>query len=344
MVTEMSDQSEPLVSVITPMYNNAEYVAECIESVRAQTYKNWDYVIVNNCSTDGSGEIARQLTKGDSRIRVIDNDKLLPVLVNHNHALRQISSNSKYCKIVFSDDWIFPRCIEEMVAVAEANPSVAMVGAYAIEGNEIKWDGLPPLEYKHSGSYVARRYLLEDMFSRDGSVFGSANNLLFRSDIVRSRDPFFDETHPQGDREVTIALLRKHDYGFVPQVLTFTRLRIGSLTDEANEIHSYISGALRNLTRHGREFLTLAEYEACFNRLIAEYYNYLAINLVLKRRDSAFWNYHARRLAECDVKFSRFRLAAATIARAARGALNLYETYEKLSKLKQSESSGTHPL
>jgi Glycosyl hydrolase family 9/Glycosyl transferase family 2 len=41
------------------MYNNVEYVAECIESVRAQTYEHWDYVSVNNCSTDGSAEIAR---------------------------------------------------------------------------------------------------------------------------------------------------------------------------------------------------------------------------------------------------------------------------------------------
>jgi glycosyltransferase involved in cell wall biosynthesis len=44
----MGSQSAPLVSIVTPVYNNAEYVAECIKSVLAQTYQRWDYIIVNN--------------------------------------------------------------------------------------------------------------------------------------------------------------------------------------------------------------------------------------------------------------------------------------------------------
>jgi glycosyltransferase involved in cell wall biosynthesis len=327
--------NQPLVSVLTPVYNNEEYLAEAIESVLAQTYLNWDYTIVNNCSSDGSKKLALQYAEGNPRIRVVDAPTFLDVNASHNFALRHTSPKAKYSKLVFGDDWIFPRCIEEMVAVAEAHPSVAMVGAYAIEGNEVKQDGLSPLKHEHLGSDVARRYFLEDIFSiGGGSVFGTSHNLLFRSDIVRARDPFFVGTHPHADRELTIALLREHNYGFVPQVLTYTRLRTDSLTDEANKIGSYTSGHLRDLTLHGRAFLTSAEYDGCLNRLIAEYYNYLAVNLVLKRRDSAFWKYHATRLAECGIKFSRYRFAAAMIARAARAVLNPYETYEKISKSK----------
>jgi glycosyltransferase involved in cell wall biosynthesis len=326
--------AQPLVSVLTPVYNNDQHLAEAIESVLAQTYSNWDYTIVNNCSNDDSKKIALQYAERDSRIRVVDTPTFLNVDASHNFALRQTSPKAKYSKIVFGDDWIYPQCIEEMVAVAEAHPSVAMVGAYAIEGNEVKCDGLSPLQHEHLGSDVARRYLLNDMFSNCHSVFGSSNNLLFRSDIVRGRDPFFDETHPHADRDLNIALLRKHNYGFVPQVLTFTRLRKGSLTDKSNEMHSYISGSLRDLRRHGGEFLTPTEYEGCLKRLVAEYYNFLAVNLVLKRRDPAFWNYHAMRLAECGIKFSRLRLAAAILARAGKAAINPGETFEKLLKRK----------
>ena len=49
---------EPLVSVATPVYNGERHLAECIESVLAQTYQNWEYIIVNNCSTDRTREIA----------------------------------------------------------------------------------------------------------------------------------------------------------------------------------------------------------------------------------------------------------------------------------------------
>ncbi len=57
----MDSTNMPLVSVVTPLYNNREFLEECIEIVRAQTYQNWDYTIVNNCSTDGSAEIAYTL-------------------------------------------------------------------------------------------------------------------------------------------------------------------------------------------------------------------------------------------------------------------------------------------
>src|SRR5262245_33791133 len=124
----------PLVSVVTPVYNAAEYLQECIESVRAQTYQNWDYTIVDNCSTDGSAAIARRYAAMDSRIRVCRNAHFLPAIPNHNAALREISTASKYCKVVFGDDWLFPECLQRMVVVAEAHPSVGIVGAYCLEG------------------------------------------------------------------------------------------------------------------------------------------------------------------------------------------------------------------
>ena len=64
----MSSKSLPLVSVVTPMHNTVDYIEECIESVRRQTYEHWDYVIVNNWSTDGSAEIARRFAELDPRI------------------------------------------------------------------------------------------------------------------------------------------------------------------------------------------------------------------------------------------------------------------------------------
>ena len=55
----LSPSQQPLVSVITPVYNGEEFLPECIESVLAQTYQNWDYTIVNNRSTDRTLEIAK---------------------------------------------------------------------------------------------------------------------------------------------------------------------------------------------------------------------------------------------------------------------------------------------
>ena len=69
--------TQPLLSIVTPLYNEAEHLPQCIESVLAQTYQNWDYTIVNNRSTDASGEIARRYAAKDPRIRVLDNQHRL---------------------------------------------------------------------------------------------------------------------------------------------------------------------------------------------------------------------------------------------------------------------------
>src|SRR6266581_1256369 len=88
----MDMQTQPLVSLVTPVYNGEKYLAECIESVLVQTYQNWEYIIVNNCSTDRSREIAEGYAKQDARIRIHTNQKFVGMIQNHNIAFRQISS------------------------------------------------------------------------------------------------------------------------------------------------------------------------------------------------------------------------------------------------------------
>ena len=52
----MQTESEPLVSIITPVYNGEKFISECLESIRTQTYSNFEHIIVNNCSTDRTGD------------------------------------------------------------------------------------------------------------------------------------------------------------------------------------------------------------------------------------------------------------------------------------------------
>src|ERR1044071_3944387 len=97
------NSNSPKVTVLTPAYNEAKYIATCIESVLAQTYQNWEYIIVDNCSKDGTLEVARRYELRDKRIRVIHNETLLPQAKNFNFAVTQISADSEYCKFVQGD-------------------------------------------------------------------------------------------------------------------------------------------------------------------------------------------------------------------------------------------------
>ncbi len=329
----MASKSTPLVSIVTPVYNNAEYLPECVESILAQTYQNWEYTIVNNCSTDGSGEIARRYAAKDPRIKVHDNQQFLKAIPNHNLALRQISPDSKYCKIVFADDWIFPQCVEEMVAVAEENPSVGIVGAFALWQEPtlapsdfiVVGTGLPYPSRCVSGRHVCRRTFLEEI-----RVFGTSTSHLYRSDLVRRRDQFYNEANFHADREACIELLKNCDFGFVHQVLTFTRGRTAeSLSSMAIDSQMILGCELQTLVSYGRDFLSDSEFTYCKNRLLSRYYNFLSISLLRGRRDAKFWDFHKRKLDE-TVGFSRARLASAVIARLCKAVLNPYETIAKL--------------
>ena len=113
------------------------YLQDCIQSVLAQSYENFKYFIVDNCSTDESLNIAGQAADTDSRIRVIRCDQHVGPIQNWNRSLQFVDRNSEYIKFVHADDWIFPECLARMVEVAECNDDVGLVSAYRLEEGRV---------------------------------------------------------------------------------------------------------------------------------------------------------------------------------------------------------------
>lgn len=305
----MNMTQDPLVSVVTPVYNGERFLRQCIESVLAQTYANWDFAIVNNHSTDRTLEIAREYAAKDSRIHVIDNEKHVRVIENHNIAARQISSTSKYCKFVAADDWLYPECLAEMVHLAEAHPSVAIVGAYGLFGSRVTYNGLPYPSTVVPGKELCRRYMLGEF---DLIVFGVPTSLLYRSDIVRSRHAFYNEDNLHADSEVCFEFLENHDFGFVHQVLVYHRERPGSLTAGSREMNTYLPGSLNELIRFGPIYLADDELAALLREKLNNYYWYLS-KQVFKSRGDDFWRYHRAKLAKLGYPLSGSRLLCQAI-------------------------------
>ncbi len=298
--------ASPFVSVVTPFYNTEPFLAECIESVLKQSYQDWEYILVNNCSTDRSFEIAQRYARTDSRIRIVNNDLFLPSQAqNYNHALRQISPLSKYCKIVQADDSIFPECITEMVRVAEANPTVGMVGSYWLLGTVPAGDGLTHPEALIPGADVCRWQLLNHP---DKYVLGTATSLLIRSDLIRSRDPFYNENCIYEDIEVCYELLTGCDFGFIHRVLTFTRVDNESISSGIRHWSPWLLHAILALRKYGPCYLNDAEYTLRLQTLTDRYYKVLA-NWFVYGKDKRFWDYHNEGLRSEGHRLNRTRLA-----------------------------------
>lgn len=109
----------PLVSIITPNYNCARFIAQTIESVLAQTYTNWEMLIVDDCSTDGSYEIAQGYAEKDSRIKVFRNEKNSGAAVSRNRAIE--ASSGEYVAFLDSDDLWLPEKLERQLKFMQEN-------------------------------------------------------------------------------------------------------------------------------------------------------------------------------------------------------------------------------
>lgn len=108
-----------LVSIITPNYNCGRFIAQTIESVLAQTYTNWEMLIVDDCSTDNSVQIALSYAEKDSRIKVVQNEKNCGAAISRNKAIEL--AQGEFVAFLDSDDLWLPDKLEKQIAFMRQN-------------------------------------------------------------------------------------------------------------------------------------------------------------------------------------------------------------------------------
>jgi glycosyltransferase involved in cell wall biosynthesis len=301
---------QPLVSVVTPVYNGAAFLRECLESVLAQTYTRWEYIIVDNASTDATPDIIAEFASADSRIRPFRNAETVSALRNHNVAAGRIAAASAYFKLLHADDQLLPDCLEKMVAVAEANPSIGMVGGLANLGPKIVCGGLRSDRTCFPGRDVARRTLKGEVYP-----FWSPSCLLHRTQVVAEREPFYSEQSFEADVQASYEILRKWDFGFVHEPMTIIRAHDASRTSQlANPLNKLLATNLNLLVTYGPDFLDPDELKQVSTHRIDRYYEMLARS-VFEWRGRDFWSFHRDALEKAGSRLSLARLMRAALAK-----------------------------
>lgn len=180
----MNKEKYPLISVILPTYNVANYLQQCLESVKAQTYSNIEVVIIIDGATDGSYEIAREFIKTDNRFIVYwqENEGSGPA---RNNGLAH--SKGDFVMFIDPDDWIEPELIEKLV-LAQQEKDYDLVASNKIN-----------LFYNSSGELkrkVINNYNEEELYTTKelidafpsmltNGVIGAPTAKLFKNSIIR---------------------------------------------------------------------------------------------------------------------------------------------------------------
>jgi glycosyltransferase involved in cell wall biosynthesis len=333
-----SQREAPVVSVVTPVYNGADYLADCIESVLAQTYPHFEYAIVNNCSTDRTLEIASRYAQKDSRVRVHTNTTFVGVIENHNIAAGLISRDSKYCKFVSADDMLAPECLTKMVDLAEANPTVGIVNAYMVAGNKVVNVGLSYDKHVVSGQEVCRATLLGGPY-----LFGAPTSLMYRADLVRKSPEFFpnanNANNPHADTTACYRWLGESDFGFVHQVLSYARIHSESQTSRSITFGINKLALISDLRRFGPAHLRPAELAKRQSELLDSYYGWLARATVERPRDKEFWRFQRTALEQMGLELSRAKLAQAIVKTSLSSLFHPVESARKVRALRQSKGA-----
>lgn len=222
----------PKLSVLVPTFNYARYLPEAIESVLEQDWTDYELLIADDASQDGSAEVAAKYAARDVRIRLQVHPRNLGMVQNWNWCLSR--ARGEYVKFLFGDDKLANRhALSKLAGLLEANPTAVLAASarYVVDEHSKVvelWDDFGDSRL-HKGLEAAARCA-----ERDGNLIGEPSVVLFRrSDASRG----FNEAYRQYvDLEMWLALLAKGDFVYTREPLCCFR-RHARQQSEINKIH-----------------------------------------------------------------------------------------------------------
>jgi hypothetical protein len=142
-------------------------------------------------------------------------------------------------------------------------------------------------------------------------LFGTPTSVLTRSEIIRSRVPFYDEQYaPFEDGHACFDVLKAWDFGFVHQVLMYSRQQNGGMSSRLSLFGAEHFVHLSWLVAHGKDYLSKEEFDRCLRRAEREYFVRLTKSAcALRPENREFWEFHRKGMASINYSFDWKRLA-----------------------------------
>ena len=249
----------PVVSVVTRAFNCQKYIAQAIESILDQTFQDFEMVIVDDASTDGTAAILKSYAQQDDRIRVFRNETNQGPVKTMNIGLKQ--ARGEFVAVQDDDDLSLPHRLETEVSLLRAHPQIAMVGSGGIfvdeEGEELM---VSTHEFKNSEE--VKQYLRERCTFTHSSVMFRKRAL----EAIGWYDEFFLYSH---DYDVYLRLAEKYDILYYEEPLAKRRALNTGISGRkalAQAVYAELARDRSKAKREGRPFNLHQEYD----RLMAQ--------------------------------------------------------------------------
>ncbi len=217
----------PRVSVVVPLYQKERYIGRTVASVLAQTFTDFELVVLDNACTDGSAEVVRGFS--DPRVRLVRNTETVPVTQNFQLAVGH--ARAPLIKVLNADDLLAPTVLAEQVALMDADPTLVLVSCrhdLVDDDDRVIARG----RALRSNDLLGRRdatTVLRRIVRHRGSPIGVPGNMLFRRDAFDAVGGFPDNGYAL-DVGLAARLVTQGGFFGMPESLSRFRLATGSIT------------------------------------------------------------------------------------------------------------------
>lgn len=254
--------NNPTVTVCMPAYNSARFIADAIESVLNQSFAGFELLIIDDCSTDSTAEIASYYAVRDSRIIFKVNDKNLGMVANWNLCLE--TAQGKYIKYLFGDDVLSSNeAIQRMASVLDNDSTISIVasGRNIIDAES---NFLKRVSFFADGTLVEGTHVISRCLSVQRNLVGEPSVVMFRKgQAIRG---FNAEYNQLVDLEMWFHLLEQGKYAHIGESLSSFRVHPDQQTKKnvQNLVHldesfllfkSYLDRPYVKLSRYTKKFL-----------------------------------------------------------------------------------------
>lgn len=212
----------PKVTVAIPTYNRAALLKDCLEMVLRQTFQDFEVIVSDNCSQDGTAETVRAFS--DPRIRYYRNESNLGVYANMNRCLE--IARGEYITIMHDDDIYAPQFIEQEVRLLDEHPNVGMVHCAAFETDSAivpQWLKL----YSDTPIRITKGKEVFVRFLHGHTVY--CPSVMARASLYRAIGPY-DIRHRSGDYHMWLRMALHADVAYLAQPLVAVRVHEGRLS------------------------------------------------------------------------------------------------------------------
>lgn len=247
---EQMKRTKPSITVLMAAYNSEKYIPIAIESILNQTYKNFELIIIDDCSKDNTCTIIKKYAKKDKRIIAYRNQKNIKSCQTLINGMKL--AKGKYIAIMDNDDWSYPYRLEKQYNYLESHPKVGVIGGTLVIMNE-NGNVFAQREYNLTNEAIRKMLFKHSPFAHP--------LIMLRKSVLQEVGYYDPDFAPADDYELYFRIGKVSEFANLPDKLLKYRVLSNSITNKSTKIMELKTILIRNKYKNSIPYkMSISDY------------------------------------------------------------------------------------